>query len=110
MATWWGSDEQTGPVLSWPGTLLFLALAAASAQAAAQSNPHRRRTAHQPPRVPSSEAFGRRPPARLHSSANGPASETLHESRHSRSGQLISSAQTQSGLPGNRHRAVAALG
>jgi len=34
---------------------------ASPAQAAAQSNPHRRPTTHQPPRVLSSEAFGRRP-------------------------------------------------
>src|SRR5271168_3726711 len=44
---------------------------ASPAQAAAQSNPHKRRTAHQPPRVPSSEAFGRRPSARLHRSTTG---------------------------------------
>src|SRR5271163_2560908 len=44
---------------------------ASPAQAAAQSNPHKRRTAHQPPRVPSSEAFGRRPAARLHRSTTG---------------------------------------
>jgi hypothetical protein len=44
---------------------------ASPAQTAVQSNPHRRRTAHQPPRVPSSEAFGRRPSARLHRSTTG---------------------------------------
>jgi hypothetical protein len=37
---------------------------ASPTQAAAPSNPHRRRTASQPPRVPSWEAFGRRPSAR----------------------------------------------
>jgi len=44
---------------------------ASPAQAAAQSNPHRPRTAHQPPRVPSSEAFGRRPSPRLYKSTTG---------------------------------------
>jgi hypothetical protein len=44
---------------------------ASPAQAAAQSNPHRRPTTHQPPRVLSSEAFGRRPPTRLYRSTTG---------------------------------------
>ena len=44
---------------------------ASPAQAAAQSNPHRPRTAHQPPRVPSSEAFVRRPSPRLYRSTTG---------------------------------------
>src|SRR6516164_9254176 len=44
---------------------------ASPAQAAAQSNPHRPRTAHQPPRVPSSGAFGRRPSPRLYKSTTG---------------------------------------
>jgi hypothetical protein len=37
-----------------------------------------------PPRVRSSEAFERRPPARLHHFNDGPASETLHDSTPSR--------------------------
>src|SRR6516164_5869230 len=44
---------------------------ASPAQAAAQSNRHKRRAAHQPPRVPSSGAFGRRFSARLHRSTTG---------------------------------------
>jgi hypothetical protein len=44
---------------------------ASPAQAAVQSNPHRRPTAHQPPRVLSSEAFGRRPPTLLYRSTTG---------------------------------------
>src|SRR4029077_7058919 len=44
---------------------------ASPAQAAAQSNPHRRPTTPQPPRVLFSEAFGRRPPTRLYRSTTG---------------------------------------
>ena len=44
-------------------------------KAAAPSNLHRRPTPRRLPRVPSSEAFGRRPPTRLDPHA-GPASET----------------------------------
>src|SRR6478752_167371 len=53
---------------------------ASPAQAAAQSNPHRWPTTHQPPRVLSSEAFGRRPPTRLYRSTTGrhPKPFTIH--------------------------------
>jgi hypothetical protein len=44
---------------------------ASPAQPAAQSNPHRRPTTHQPPRVLSSEAFGRRPPTRTRHGCTG---------------------------------------
>jgi hypothetical protein len=54
---------------------------ASPAQPAAQSNPHRRPTTHQPPRVLSSEFFGRRPrhgPDTAVQVDDRPASETLH--------------------------------
>jgi len=73
---------------------------ASPAQAAAQSNPHKPRTAHQPPRVPSSEAFGRRPSPRLYKSTTGPASETLHDgSSSSREGPVLRSGGA---IPGVR--------
>src|SRR4029077_11806097 len=61
-----GSGDQFATVsANLPSTT---AANASPAQAAAQSNPHRRPTTHQPPRVLSSEAFGRRPPTRLYRS------------------------------------------
>ena len=54
--------------------------------AAAAPNPHRRPTAHRLPRVPSSEAFGRRPysPYARSTARARPASETLPDFGHSR--------------------------
>ena len=49
------------------------------AAAAAPPNPHRPRTTCRSPRVPSSEAFGRRPLPQSVSQSCRPASETLHE-------------------------------
>src|SRR4029077_9526738 len=59
---------------------------ASPAQAAAQSNPHRRPPTHQPPRVLSSEAFGRRPPTRLYRSTTGrhPKPFTIPDTRRGR--------------------------
>src|SRR5947209_5966121 len=54
----------------------------ALAEAAARSNPHRRTPPSRSPRVPSSEAFGRRPHDRW-IDHDGPASETLHDYGHS---------------------------
>src|SRR6266481_2822349 len=56
----------------------------ALAEAAARSNPHRRTPPSRSPRVPSSEAFGRRPHDRW-IDHDGPASETLHGGGHRRS-------------------------
>src|SRR5882724_5789517 len=53
----------------------------ALAEAAARSNPHRRTPPSRSPRVPSSEAFGRRPHDRW-IDLDGPASDTLHENSH----------------------------
>ena len=64
---------------------------ASPAQAAAQSNLHRPRTAHQPPRVPSSEAFGRRPSPRLYRSTTG-----RHPKPFTKSGRWYASRSAES--------------
>src|ERR1700741_1149437 len=64
-----GSGDQFAPAsANLPSTTPANAPAT---QAAAESNPHSRPTTHQPPRVLSSEAFGRRPPTRLYRSTTG---------------------------------------
>src|SRR6267378_682866 len=72
----------------------------ALAEAAARSNPHRRTPPSRSPRVPSSEAFGRRPHDRW-IDLDGPASETLHDRSHSlfRERRLLLPPERTSGAP-----------
>src|SRR5437763_749369 len=76
-----------------PGPRPIMPASASFTEPAAPSNPHRRQTACTgPPRVPSLEAFGRRPSARWRIDRDKPASETLHKtgSWPGQSGLLLS--------------------